>query len=159
MHDRNTVAVCKITMRDKEHLATLRLHDEMFVLETMYWPDEIRQLSLEDLDIDELPEPRKQEVQMAETLIENLTEDFDPTAYSDEYREKVMAAVQAKVEGQEVTVVEEPGEPAAVVDLMEALRQSVESARKRGSGAAADRSESQDEASPKAAKAGKKKAS
>jgi len=160
MHDRNTVAVCKITMRDKEHLATLRLHDEMFVLETMYWPDEIRQLSLEDLDIDELPEPRKQEVQMAETLIENLTEDFDPTAYSDEYREKVMAAVQAKVEGQEVTVVEEPGEPAAVVDLMEALRQSVESARKRG-GAAGDGSGSTEDAKPKAsaAKSGKKKAS
>ncbi len=131
MRDRSTVAVCKITLRDKEHLATLRLRDEIFVLETMFWPDEIRALSLEDLDIGELPEPRKQEVQMAETLIENLTEDFDPTAYTDEYRQKVMAAVQAKVEGQEITVVDQTGEPAAVVDLMEALRQSVESSRKR----------------------------
>ncbi len=131
MRDRATVAVCKITLRDKEHLATLRLRGELFVLETMFWPDEIRNLSLADLDVPELPEPRKQEVQMAETLIENLTEDFDLTAYADEYRQKIMAAVQAKVEGEEITVVDERGEPAAVVDLMEALRQSVESSRKR----------------------------
>ncbi|MBA2528914.1 MAG: Ku protein [Euzebyales bacterium] len=129
MRDKETVAICKITLRDKEHLATLRLRDEVFVLETMYWPDEIRELSLADLDVGEVPEPRKQEVQMAEALISNLTEDFDPSAHRDTYREKVMAAVRAKVEGSEITVVEETGEPAAVVDLMEALRASVEAAK------------------------------
>lgn len=131
MRDKSSVAVCKITLRDKEHLATLRLRDEMFVLETMYWPDEIRSLSLEDVDIGEVPEPRPQEVAMAEALIENLTEDFDPTAYVDTYRQKVLDAVRAKVEGQEITVVDEAGEPAGVVDLMEALRQSVEASRTR----------------------------
>ena len=129
MRDKSSVAVCKITMRDKEHLATLRLRDEMFVLETMYWPDEIRSLSLEDVDITEVPEPRPQEVAMAEALISNLTEDFDPTAYSDTYRQKVLDAVRAKVEGAEITIVDEAGEPAGVVDLMEALRQSVEASR------------------------------
>jgi DNA end-binding protein Ku len=131
MRDKSAVAVCKITMRDKEHLATLRLRGDLFVLETMYWPDEIRELSLSDLDVGELPEPRKQEVQMAEALIENLTEDFDPAAYTDDYRRKVMEAVRAKVEGAEITVVDEAGDPAAVVDLMEALRQSVEAAKSR----------------------------
>ena len=75
---------------------------------------------------------------MAEALIENLTEDFDPAAYTDEYRQKVLDAVRAKVEGSEITVVEESGEPAAVVDLLEALRASVESSKRRGGAGAAD---------------------
>jgi DNA end-binding protein Ku len=131
MRDKSTVAICKITLRDKEHLATLRLRDDMFVLETMYWPDEIRPMSLADTDIGEVPEPRPQEVAMAEALIENLTEDFEPSAYVDTYRQKVLDAVRAKVEGQEVTVVDDAGEPTGVVDLMEALRQSVEASKSR----------------------------
>ena len=131
MRDKSSVAVCKITLRDKEHLATLRLRGDMFVLETMYWPDEIRQLSMEDVDITDIPEPRPQEVAMAEALIENLTEDFDPSDYSDTYRQKVLDAVRAKVEGAEITVVDEAGEPAGVVDLMEALRQSVEASKSK----------------------------
>jgi DNA end-binding protein Ku len=131
MEDRKTVAVCKITLRDKEHLATLRLRDGVFVLETMHWPDEIREFDLSEVGLDELPEPREQEVQMAETLIENLTEDFEPTAYRDEYRERVLEAVRAKVEGEEVTIVSEEGEAAPVVDLTEALKASVEASRKR----------------------------
>ena len=131
MRDKASVAICKITLRDKEHLATLRLRDDLFVLETMYWPDEIRALSPADLDLGEVAEPRPQEVAMAEALIENLTEDFDPTAYTDTYRQKLLEAVRAKVEGQEITVVDESGESAGVVDLMEALRQSVEASRTR----------------------------
>ena len=133
MQDRETVAICKVTLRDKEHLATLRLRGELFVLETMYWPDEIRELSLSDLDVPEVPEPREQEVAMAEMLIDSLTDDFDPTAYRDEYREKVLEAVSAKVEGEDVVAVEEGEEPAAVVDLMEALRASVDASKRRRS--------------------------
>jgi DNA end-binding protein Ku len=129
MGDRGVVAICKISVRDKEHLSTVRLRDGLLVLETMYWPDEIRELSLEDLGIDDLPEPRKQEFHMPKTLIENLTEDFDPTAYADEYRERVEEAVRAKVEGEEVTTIPEAAEPAAVVDLMEALKASVEASK------------------------------
>ena len=131
MEDKRTVAVCKITLRDKEHLATLRLRDGLFVLETMHWPDEIRGLELSDVGVDELPEPRAQEVAMAETLIENLTEDFDAGAYHDEYRERVLEAARAKVDGEEVTVVSEEGTAAPVVDLTEALQASVEESRKR----------------------------
>jgi DNA end-binding protein Ku len=68
-------------------------------------------------------------LQMAQTLIENLTEGFDPSAYADEYRTRVEEAVRAKVEGEEVTTVPEAAEPAAVVDLMEALKASVEASQ------------------------------
>lgn len=131
MRDRETVAVCKISLRDKEHLATVRLREDLLVLETMYWPDEIRELSLEDLDLGDIPEPRPQEVKMAQALIENLTEDFEPTGYHDEYRERLDEAVTAKVEGEEITVVEEAAETAAVVDLMAALKESVQASKER----------------------------
>lgn len=131
MEDKGTVAICKITLRDKEHLATLRLRDGVFVLATMHWPDEIRAFDLSDVGVDDIPEPRPQEVQMAETLIDNLTEAFDPDRYEDDYRKRVLEAARAKVEGEEVTVVSEEGEPAAVVDLTEALKQSVEESKKR----------------------------
>ena len=145
MADEDTVAICRITMRDKEHLATLRLvkgppvtsgddtadDHGVFVLSTMHWPDEIRAFSLSDVDIHEIPEPRDREVAMAQQLIASLTEDFNPTAWADRYRERVLEAVQAKVEGQEVAVTEAEEEPAAVVDLMDALRASVEEASQR----------------------------
>ena len=139
MTDSGSVAVCRITMRDKEHLATLRLRDGLFVLETMHWPDEIKDFSLEEVDIFDVPDPRPQEVKMAKQLIASLTEDFDPKAWDDQYRERVMAAVQAKVEGSEIVVKPEDGEPATVVDLMEALRTSVESARTRKQGSKASK--------------------
>jgi DNA end-binding protein Ku len=145
MTDGGSVAVCRITLRDKEYLATLRLLPDqpgadgnkeepvgpLFVLETMHWPDEIRAFDLSDVDIDEMPEPRDKEVEMAKQLIASLTEDFDPTQYRDSYRDKVLEAVEAKVEGQEVTVTEEAEEAAPVVDLMAALKQSVERAEER----------------------------
>jgi DNA end-binding protein Ku len=149
MGDDGSVAVCRITLRDKEYLATLRLlpgrpgaaaaeakdgaepDKPLFVLETMHWPDEIRAFDLSEVDIDEMPAPRDKEVQMAKQLIASLTEDFDPTQYHDTYRERVLEAVEAKVEGQEITVTEEAEEAAPVVDLMAALRQSVERAEER----------------------------
>ncbi|MGI8574211.1 MAG: Ku protein [Egibacteraceae bacterium] len=133
MTDEGTVAICRITMRDKEHPATLRLRDGVFVLETMHWPDEIRSFALTDVDVDELPEPRPNEVAMAKQLIASLTEDFDPSAYVDTYRERVLEAVEAKVEGNEISVPQEEEEPAAVVDLMAALQASVEQAGQRRS--------------------------
>jgi DNA end-binding protein Ku len=147
MTDGGSVAVCRITLRDKEYLATLRLlpgrpgarEDDgaegtpgpLFVLETMHWPDEIRAFDLSEVDIDEMPEPRDKEVEMAKQLIASLTEDFDAMQYHDSYRERVIEAVEAKVEGQEVTITEEAEEEAPVVDLMAALRQSVERAEER----------------------------
>ena len=117
------VALAKVSFRDKEHLATLRLRGNVFVLETMYWPDEIRPADFEELEIDE--EVRPQELTMARSLIENMTDHFDPDEFHDEYREKLEEVVEAKIQGKEIAVVEETG-TATVVDLMEALKASVE---------------------------------
>jgi DNA end-binding protein Ku len=128
MADRGAVAICKITLRDKEHLATLRLHDGVFVLETMHWPDEIRASQFEELD--KQVKVRPQEVQMARSLIENLTEAWEPERYTDEYREALVEMVEKKVAGEEVEVIPEPEKAPEVVDLMDALKQSVEATKK-----------------------------
>jgi DNA end-binding protein Ku len=122
------VGIAKVSFRDKEHLAALRFKDKVFVLETMYWPDEIRAAELETVDSDS--KVRGQEVEMAKSLIENLTEPWNPDAFKDEYREALLGIVEKKMAGEPIEVPTEA--PAAkVVDLMEALKASVEAAKKR----------------------------
>ena len=122
LKDDNRVAVAKVAFRDKEHLATLRVRDGVFVLETMYWPDEIRDAEFEELDED--VKIGAAELQMAKSLIDNMTGDFDADEFKDEYREKLESLVAKKVEGEEIAVVEETG-TAKVLDLIEALKASV----------------------------------
>ena len=121
------VGIAKVSFRDKEHLAALRFRDEAFVLETMFWPDEIRDADFGGVDVD--TKPRANELEMAQTLIDNLTAEWNPEEFSDEYRESLLRVVEAKINGEEIEVVE--AEPAAkVVDLMEALKASVAAAKK-----------------------------
>ena len=126
MADDGKVALAKVAFRDKEHLATLRLRDNVFVLETMYWPDEIRVPKFDVLD--ESVELRPQEIRMARGLIDSLTDAFQPEEFTDEYRAALEELVQKKVQGEEITYTEE-AEPSKVVDLMEALKASVEAAK------------------------------
>jgi DNA end-binding protein Ku len=121
------VGVAKVSFRDKEHLAAIRLMDNLLVLDTMFWPDEIREAKFEELDKEVRVSDR--EVSMAESLIDNLTEAWNPDAYTDEYREALLDIVEKKVAGEEIEEVE-PVEPARVVDLMDALKQSVEATKK-----------------------------
>lgn len=125
MEAKETVAVCTITLRDTEHLATLRLREGVFVLATMHWPDEVRPVDHEQLGTADLPEPRRQEVAMAEQLIDSLTEDFDPSQFVDTYRQAILEAAEAKVSGEEVVAARQETERAPVVDLMDALRRSM----------------------------------
>jgi len=127
MADSSKVGIAKVSFRDKEHLAALRFSGEVFVLETMYWPDEIREAEFEELQ--KPVKLRPQEVQMAQALIENLTEDWVPEQFTDEYRAALMDIVEKKAAGEEI-VVAEPEAEAKVVDLMEALKASVEAAKK-----------------------------
>ena len=121
------VGIAKVSFRDKEHLAALRFRDEAFVLETMYWPDEIREADFGGVDVSAKIRPN--ELEMAQTLIENLTADWDPTEFKDEYREAMLRIVEAKINGEEIEIVE-PEPTAKVVDLMEALKASVAAAKK-----------------------------
>ena len=126
MADDGKVALAKVAFRDKEHLATLRLRDNVFVLETMYWPDEIRVPKFDVLD--ESVELRAQEIRMARSLIDSLTDAFQPEEFHDDYRTALEELVQKKIQGEEITYTEE-AEPSKVVDLMEALKASVEAAK------------------------------
>jgi DNA end-binding protein Ku len=123
------VALVKVALRQRETLGTLRVRDGVLVLETMLWPDEVREPDFAFLKED--IEVRPQELKMAESLIEALSGDFDPSQYTDSYREALQSVIDAKIEGHEV--VEAPGDAPAggsVVDLMAALRASVEAAKR-----------------------------
>src|SRR5256885_11412966 len=124
----NKVGIAKVSFRDKEHLSALRFKDDAFVLETMYWPDEIRAADFGDVDVD--VKVRDQELEMARTLIENLTSAGNPEEFTDEYREALLKIVEAKINGEEIDIVA-PEPTAKVVDLMEALKASVAAAKKK----------------------------
>jgi DNA end-binding protein Ku len=123
LKDTNKVAIGKITIRSKESLVVLRTYQNSVLMETMFYPDEIRH-------VEELSELRydvqltEDEIKMATMLVEHLTAPFIPDKYHDRYREALMQVIQQKIEGQEIII------PAAVastkvVDLMEALKASV----------------------------------
>jgi DNA end-binding protein Ku len=142
------VAIVKVALRNRESLATVRVRDGVFVLETMLWPDEVRQPDFPFLDED--VEIRPQELAMAASLIETLSGDFDPSQYKDSYREALNAVIEAKVAGHEVTQPEQ-AQPTSgtVVDLMAALRASVEAAKRtRGETADAAPQEAADDDAP-----------
>ena len=121
------VGIAKVSFRDKEHLAALRFRDDAFVLETMYWPDEIREADFGGVDVSAKIRPN--ELEMAQTLIDHLTADWDPAEFKDEYREAMLRIVEAKINGEEIEIVE-AAPTAKVVDLMEALKASVAAAKK-----------------------------
>ena len=124
------VGIAKVALREKEHLATIRLKDDLFVLETMHWPDEIREPEFEELE--KKVDVRDTEVKMARQLIQQLSADFDPGEFQDDYRIKLEQMAEKKIEGEEVTVAAEAEEePTKVVDLMEALKASVADAKKK----------------------------
>ena len=128
MADDGRVGIAKVSFRDKEHLAALRFKDDAFVLETMYWPDEIREADFGGIDVS--AKIRGQELEMAKQLIESLSGEWNPEEYADEYRQALLQIVEAKLNGQEIEVVA-PEPTAKVVDLMEALKASVAAAKKQ----------------------------
>jgi DNA end-binding protein Ku len=166
--DSERVAIVKVAIRQREQLATLRVHQGVLLLNTMLWPDEIRKPDFGFLDED--LKVRPPELAMASSLIDSMAGDFQPDAFTDDYRAALQEVIDAKVEGREVVQPEEVEEaPAAAVDLMAALKASVERAKAargeapaRGAGEptpiSAARSAQKKAAEKKAAKAPAKKA-
>ena len=131
------VAVGKIAFRDREHLVRLALHDKGILMNTLHWPDEIRdagELSLPEAEA--RPEIHKRELDMAVMLVDNLTATFDPQRYHDEYREALQAVVESKLSDTPIAAPQLP-EPSKVTDLMAVLKASVEAAKASGNGAKA----------------------
>jgi DNA end-binding protein Ku len=135
------MAIVKVALRQRESLAALRVRDDVVVLQMLLWPDEVREADFGFLE--ERTALRPQEQQMAASLVESMAGDFEPGDYSDQYREALQAVIEAK-EGRSETV-EAPTAPTErtgqVVDLMSALRASVERARTGRSGSASSGNE------------------
>lgn len=120
------VGLATVAIRSRQHLASIRARDDLLVLETMYWPDEIRAADFGGLETE--VETRESEVAMARMLIDNLTSDFEPAQWTDTTREKIEELVRQKIEGKEIVAAKTP-EPTRVVDLLEALKASVEATK------------------------------
>jgi DNA end-binding protein Ku len=123
------VGIAKVVIRNKQHLACLRTYEDLLLLETMYYPDEVRNPAQLDGDLGAV-RLQKAEVEMAKSLVENLSAPFEPEKYTDEYRKELLDLIRAKAKGQKLPEpeAEEEGE---VVDLMTALRESVERTKKQ----------------------------
>ena len=125
--DQGKTAICKIVLKDREQLAALNPYTKTMLLTTLHWPDEIR--SLEELNIpDDEIEVRPAERKMAEQLVASMTGEFKPEEFKDNYREALMAVIEAKVAG-EAPAPAQKVEPTRIGDLMAALEASVASAR------------------------------
>jgi DNA end-binding protein Ku len=157
LRDADRMAVVTVSIRQRSTMAVLRVRDDVIVLQTLLWPDEIRKPEFSGLDADETARP--QELAMAASLVESLSGDYDPDEFVDDYRDEMERLVEAKLGGEAMPVpqaqTDEQG--GRVVDLLSALQMSVERARSaRGEESSAARTPAK-KAGAKSAKAPAKK--
>ena len=127
MQETSKVAIARIVIRTKESLAALRVSKNILVMNTMYYPDEVRKVDAFE-EINYKVELDEKEVKMAVNLINNLSDTFIPEKYTDRNRQALMEVIQAKVAGEEITIKDRP-EVNNVVDLMSALKASIDLAK------------------------------
>ncbi|WP_327145835.1 non-homologous end joining protein Ku [Nocardia sp. NBC_01327] len=156
------IALVHFTLRQKTRLGALRVRDGVLVLQAMLWPDEVRSVAFDKLD--GVADPRPQELQMAETLVDTLSDDFDPGLYVDEYQIELKKLLDEAIASgsSKVTRAPESAAPemdAEVVDLVAALQRSLE-ASGRGTAKSGDAPKPAKAAAPakKTAKKAAKKA-
>lgn len=125
LESEHKIAVAKTVIGTKENLVTIRPTKDGLLLETMYYLEEIKAIPKAYLNV----EINQAELEMAKMLINNMTSEFKPELYRDEYTEKVIEAIQQKINGQEI-VEEKQQVKSNVIDLMEALKQSVQATKK-----------------------------
>ena len=128
MHQTGKIAIAKITIRSKESLAAVRIYQDCIVMETIFYPDEVRPIE----QVPGLPQqvtPIEAEMKMAIQLIDQLATDFDPGKYTDEYRKNLLDLIHAKVEGEDIQEAPEAPRMNKVVDLMAALQASLEATK------------------------------
>jgi DNA end-binding protein Ku len=124
MEKTKKIGIAKVLIRSKQALAALRVKDKVLVMETIFYPDEIHSpASLNHgLDSGKLHE---NEIKMAVSLIENLSTDFDPARYHDDYRQALWEVIEARIAGQEIAIPVQNAAKGNVIDLMDALKASV----------------------------------
>jgi DNA end-binding protein Ku len=126
MEESEKVAIARVVIRSKEQLVAIRPANELLMMETMIFHDEV----VPHDDIEDLPDSKDlkvsdREVKMAQQLIDSLSSEFDPSQYRDEYRDKVLELIERKASGEEIAVQAEAPAPAKVPDLMAALEASL----------------------------------
>ncbi len=131
LEETERVALARVTIRTRERLATVRAYEGTLILETMFWPDEIR--STEALDLPEGAEARvrAKELEMARSLVNSLADRFKPESYTDAYRTALEELIEQKMRGETRNAARRKPQP-KVVDLMDALRASVDQAKQGG---------------------------
>ncbi|ALC90229.1 DNA repair protein [Bacillus sp. FJAT-18017] len=125
LEDSQKVGLAKIVIRSKEQLAVIRVYENTLVMETIHYPDEVRKAG----DVPNVPEGDKvtdKEISTAILLIDQLTTEFQPEKYNDEYRTALMELIDAKRAGREVVAPTAAEQPANVTDLMAALQASID---------------------------------
>ncbi|MQC17514.1 MAG: Ku protein [Chloroflexi bacterium] len=132
MEEKGLIAIGKLAMRQKEQLVAIRPHEGHLTVEMLLYPDEVR--PFEGIDVSDV-KVSKDEMKMAFALIDMLHEPFDPAAFQDEYRDVLMNMITTKLEGGEVVISSPEEAPAQTVDLMAALRASIEATKSRKTGA------------------------
>jgi DNA end-binding protein Ku len=142
------VALARVTIRTRERLATLRTYDGTLMLETMFWPDEIRSTGQLDLPDGAEAKVRAKELEMARSLVESLADRFRPESYADTYRTAVEELIAQKMKGETRNARRRKPEP-KVIDLMEALQASVDEAKKKGARPASRRSKGEKKSTAK----------
>ena len=127
-----TVGIGKIIMRQKQHLAGIKVVGNALILEIMRFANEL--IDTESLHLPDSSLVRPQELRMAEQLVTSLAEPFDATKYNDEYRANLMRLIHAKMKGKKANLKPEPGaeRDAEVIDLMTRLRESLDGGKKKG---------------------------
>jgi DNA end-binding protein Ku len=155
LRESDRVAVVTVSLRTRMTMAVLRVVDDVIVLQTLLWPDEVRDSARLD-NLDQVSEPKDAEVAMARMLVESMAGDFEAEGHVDDFKEALEALVQSKIEGGDVTdapEAEEEAESGEVVDLLAALQRSVDRAKKgRGEKASGDEDEDAGEEKKPAAK-------
>ena len=127
LEEADRMALVTVSLRNRMSLAVLRVRDDVIVMQTMMWPDEIRSPDFGSVGVDDA---KPAEVKMAKMLVETLAGDFEPDEFEDDYREAVEALVKAKIEGGEIKAAPTPAKTGGeVVDLLAALQRSVDAAR------------------------------
>ncbi|MGB3687377.1 MAG: Ku protein [Ornithinimicrobium sp.] len=143
LRDSERVAVVTVSVRTRMTMALLRVVDEVIVLQTLLWPDEVRNTG-ELSHLEEVSEPKDSEIAMARMLVDSMAGDFTPDEHVDDYKDAVEALVEAKIEGGETTQVPDSGDEedsAEVVDLLAALQRSVDRAKTAHGKSADDKAE------------------
>ncbi|QKY70530.1 Ku protein [Lentibacillus sp. CBA3610] len=129
LEDTGKIGIAKMMIRSKEQLAVIRIYQNTLVVETIHYPDEVRDVK----DVPNVPaenNPEEKELETAKMLIDQMSAEFDPEKYHDEYRTALMDLIEAKKNGDEVTTAEEKQTPDNVTNLMDALQESLNRAQK-----------------------------